>query len=136
MLDKVDRKLKHLELIQNIINRMNSSSFIIKGWSITLVSGLFALSITYGNIPLIIASLFVLLIFWIMDGFYISRERMFRDLYEDVATKNEDQIDFKMMINHYYKGNRTWFASIFSKTLLPFYLPILLGLVTIYIVTR
>ena len=33
-----ENKLKHLEFIQNIITRMNSNSFVIKGWSITLVT--------------------------------------------------------------------------------------------------
>ena len=39
----MEKKLKHLEFIQNAINRMASNSFIIKGWCITLIVGLFAL---------------------------------------------------------------------------------------------
>ena len=33
--------IRHLEFIQNVITRMNTNSFLIKGWMITLVSALF-----------------------------------------------------------------------------------------------
>ena len=39
-----ENKLKHLELIQGIINRMASNSFALKGWAVTLVAGIFALA--------------------------------------------------------------------------------------------
>ena len=39
-----DKKLKHLEFVQNVITRMNTNSFLIKGWSVTLVAAIFALS--------------------------------------------------------------------------------------------
>ena len=37
-------KLKHLEFIQGIITRMANNSFMLKGWAVTLVAGIFALS--------------------------------------------------------------------------------------------
>ena len=37
-------KHKHLGFIQEVINRMANHSFLIKGWTITLVVALFALS--------------------------------------------------------------------------------------------
>ncbi len=40
----MERKIKHLEFIQIVISRMNSNSFLIKGWTITLMSALFALA--------------------------------------------------------------------------------------------
>lgn len=39
-----ENKLKHLEMIQGIINRMASNSFALKGWAVTLVAGIFALA--------------------------------------------------------------------------------------------
>ena len=35
-------KLKHLEFIQNIITRMNTNSFLIKGWAVTIASAILA----------------------------------------------------------------------------------------------
>ena len=38
------RKLKHLELVQGVINRLSTNSFLLKGWSVFLISALLALS--------------------------------------------------------------------------------------------
>ena len=40
----MDHKHKHLELIQGVVNRLSTNSFLLKGWSVVLVSALFALS--------------------------------------------------------------------------------------------
>ena len=117
----MEDKRKHLEFIENTITRMNTNSFIIKGWVITLVSALFALaakdvnrlylSIAYVPIPM----------FWIIDGFHLSKERQFRELYEKVASMNEQDIDFLMNVGEYNKDRNTCFRAIFSHILLPFY---------------
>lgn len=39
----MDARLKHLEFIQKAVQRMASNSFTLKGWSVVLVSALFAL---------------------------------------------------------------------------------------------
>ncbi len=39
----MDAKLKHLEFIQGVINRLASASFKMKGWSVVLVSALLVL---------------------------------------------------------------------------------------------
>ena len=114
-------KIKHLEFLQNVITRMNSNSFLIKGWTITLVSALFALAAKDANVNYVLISYIVIPVFWILDGFYISQERQYRDLYNDVAGKLEVDIDFSMDASSYCKGNRIWLAGIFSKTLIPFY---------------
>ncbi len=114
-------KTKHLEFIQNIITRMNSNSFLIKGWAITLVSALFALSATSSNLKFIYVAFIAIQSFWVLDGFFIAVERRFRDLYKEVAGKDEDSIDFQMDISKFNKGDRTWFNGVFSSTLVPFY---------------
>ena len=113
--------MKHLEFIQNVITRMNSNSFLIKGWVITLVSALFALAANGSNMNYVLISYIVVLGFWVLDGFYISIERQYRDLYNDVALKAEDKIDFSMNTSIYDRGDKTWWNCIFSKTLWPFY---------------
>lgn len=40
----MDNKHKHLELIQGVVNRMSQHSFVLKGWSITLVVAVVALN--------------------------------------------------------------------------------------------
>jgi len=62
-----ENKRKHLEFIQNIITRMNANSFMIKGWTITLVSALFALAAKDANMNYVLISYIVLPVFWILD---------------------------------------------------------------------
>ncbi len=116
-----ENKRKHLEFIQSVITRMNTNSFLIKGWAITLVSALFALAAKDANGNYVLVSYIVIPVFWVLDGFFISRERQFRDLYEVVAAKDESAIDFSMDTSNFNKGDRTWLAGIFSQTLIPLY---------------
>jgi hypothetical protein len=50
--------IKHLEMIQSIINRLESTSFLLKGWAFTLVSGILALLNEVGATRLLLFSFF------------------------------------------------------------------------------
>jgi hypothetical protein len=117
----MEKKIKHLEFIQAVIIRMNSNSFLLKGWTIALVSALFALAAKDANVNYVLVSYIAIPVFWVLDGFYISQERQYRDLYKEVAAKSETEINFSMDASDYCKGDRTWLAGMFSKTLIPFY---------------
>lgn len=117
-------KLKHLEFVQNVITRMNTNSFLIKGWAITLTGALMALAAQNYNQKFILINLGLLLAFWILDGFYLSQERQFRKLYTEVASKKEKDIDFRMKASSSSNCCDSWFFCIFSKTLIVFYLSI------------
>ena len=79
-------KIAHLEMIQGVINRMGNNSFIIKGWAVTLVSGLFAVSIE--NYKIAFISLVPIFLFWWLDTFFLYQERLFRELYKDIILKD------------------------------------------------
>ena len=67
-------KIQHLEFIQNIINRMNSNSFQIKEWMITIVSALLALYASSDNVTYIFVALVPTLLFWYLDAFYLHKK--------------------------------------------------------------
>lgn len=117
-----DIKLKHLEFIQNTIIRMNSNSFMIKGWTITLVAALFALAAKDANINYVLISYIVIPVFWGLDGYFLAQERQYRGLYDKVRTINNEEIDFSMDASSYAVGKATWVCSTFSISLTPFYL--------------
>lgn len=119
--NNIEKKLKHLEFIQNVIIRMNSNSFLIKGWTITLVSALFALAAKDSNIKFVMVSYIAIPVFWILDGFFIAVEKRYRKLYDEAARKDEYHVDFKMDASEFNKDDATWLSGIFSKTLIPFY---------------
>lgn len=126
----MDNKQKHLEMIQNIISRMSSNLFYLKGWTITLVSALFALNIKEKGFYFVLLSYFPVLIFWILDGYFLSQERLFRMLYDKVRKLKNDKIDFSMDTSEFRKFCYTsWHKSVTSSTLLIFYLPLVLVMI-------
>jgi len=119
-------KLKHLDFIQSVINRMASNSFLLKGWSVTLVAALFALAAKDSDKKYIVVAYFPVLVFWILDAYFLSQERHFRNLYDAVRAKKEDEIDFSMDAKPFVDSRTGWIASFFSKTLLVFYASVVL----------
>ena len=122
----MENKRKHLELIQGVINRMAGNLFFLRGWTITLIAALLALFVKGTNSNYIIYFLLVLvLVFWILDGYFLSQERLFRALYNHVRKLDEKEIDFSMNTSEHKKDKKnTWVCAIFSSTLLVFYLPL------------
>ena len=126
----MENKRKHLEFIQNAINRMAGNLFFLRGWTITLITGLFALSAAKGFYNgYILLAYFLLFIFWILDGYFLAQERRFRCLYDDVRKLDEQKIDFSMNTKKYKDVWRnTWLGSMLSATLLWFYMPLALAM--------
>jgi len=117
----MEAKLKHLELIQSVINRMAGNSFLLKGWSVTLVSALFALSAKDSNQVFIYLAYFPCVIFWSLDGYFLWQERMYRKLYQKVSMTNLEEIDFNMDASEYKNEVDSWFSICFSVTLRMFH---------------
>jgi len=131
----MEKKIKHLEFIQTIINRMAANSFLIKGWGITLVAALFVLSSKDANKNYIIISFLPVIIFWILDAYFLSRERAFRCLYDKVRNLDENKIDFSLDISQFKERKNNWFWSMFSHTILFFYTSlIVVMLIIVYII--
>ncbi len=116
-----ESKLKHLEFVQAVVNRMASNSFLLKGWSVTLVAALFALAAKDANENYVIVAYIPVLIFWIIDAYFLLQERLFRSLYDDIRKKKEDEIDFSMNTEQFHSRRNSWASSFFSETLLLFY---------------
>ncbi len=133
---------KHLEFLQNNIARMNQCSFQMKGWSITLSSALIAIFVSTisqdkpGNKLYIYATIITTFLFWCLDSLYLSKERKFISIYNDLIcigngkkqTKKEIR-DFAIPLND-YKG---WKYCIVRVMLLPseliLYGSIIIGLI-------
>jgi len=117
----VERKLKHLEFIQGVINRLSTNSFLLKGWSVVLVSALFALSANNANVRFIMLAYIPAIVFWGLDGYFLSTERNYRRHYEHVRTKDPKDIDFSMDTGDVQSGFNEWVSATLSKTLIPFH---------------
>ena len=115
-------RIQHLEFIQNIINRMNSNSFQIKEWMITIVSALLALYASSDNVTYIFVAIVPTLLFWYLDAYYLQLERKFRGLYDDVKDPEKSIPFFSMDITNYKDGRFKFCECLFSKTTAPLYL--------------
>lgn len=117
----MESKLKHLELIQGVINRMATNSFLLKGWSVTLISALFALAAKDSNQFFIYLAYFPCVTFWSLDGYFLWQERMYRKLYKEVTTTSPESINFDMNASKYKSKVDSWFSVCFSVTLRMFH---------------
>lgn len=138
-MDREDILEKEIDLIQNCIARMGQNSFNVKGWLIGLIIAVIALlpeSIDISVICLIIIGTTV--VFWGLDAFYLKMEKLYRWKYEWVIEKRMDTKDYAYNLNPYQK--EMWLLNsnnesktepfliriMFTKTLIPFYLPIII----------
>ena len=118
----MDRKIKHLEFIQGVINRLASDSFRMKGWCVVLVAALFILLAREGRAEFIAVALIPVIAFWGLDGYFLWQERLYRALYDHVRALEEDKIDFSMNVSPFKTGRlRTWPSATLSRTLFVFY---------------
>jgi hypothetical protein len=118
----MDNKPKHLELIQGVINRLSTNSFLLKGWSVVLVSALFALAAPESRPAFVYLAYIPAIVFWGLDGYFLWQERLYRSLYDHVRTQNEADINFSMDISSYKGGRgRTWGEAVLSRTLVAFH---------------
>lgn len=128
----MENKRKHLDFLQLIITRMNVNSFLLKGWAVTLVAALFAFAAKDANNKYVFITYISTIVFWVLDGYYLSLERQYRDLYNEIRKKTEDEIDFDLNAKRFDTGSSTWMRSLFSHTLLIFYGILLLIPIIIY----
>ena len=123
-----DNKSKHLEMVQDVIKRMASNSFILKGWAVTLVAGIMALAEKDTDKMYFLVAYIPIIIFWLLDSYYLLQERLYRKLYKKVCSTAENDIDFSLSATKkdFGGGRNTFFACFVSITELFFYFPLAL----------
>lgn len=133
-----ENKIKHLEMIQDVINRMASNSFLLKGWAVTLVSGIFALSAKDTDKLYFLVGYIPVIIFWGLDSYYLLQERLYRSLYEKVCSTKESSIDFSLKASKMEFGSKknNYWDCVISKTELWFYFPLAIVCTGIIIITH
>lgn len=120
-------KIKHLELILGVVNRLATDSFRIKGWAVILVSAILVLLVRESRADLAGLGLIPVLFFWGLDGYFLWQERLFRDLYDHVRLLKEDQVDFSMDTSSFCQS---WLAATLSTTLSLFYGALAIAVIT------
>jgi len=127
----MESKTKHLEMIQGIITRLAHCSFLLKGWSVILISALFALAVKDTRIYFIYLAYFPAISFWGLDGYYLRQEKLFRALYDRVRKMNEADIDFSMDTSVVSEKVDCWLCVALSKTLIAFHGTIIFTIIVV-----
>jgi len=125
----MEAKLKHLELIQNIIDRLAGNSFDLKRWTVLLVSAIIVLVDRESNGIFVATGIIPVIVFWSLDRYFLREERRFRRLYDRVRCKCDSEIDFSMEVDKSDKMNDSG-----GKTLLPFYGSLLAVIIAVLVV--
>ena len=90
--------LKEIDIIQDIIKRMASNSFLIKGWAITLVVVTLLLKGTEYQVWI---AFIPLIVFWFLDSYFLHQERLYRKLYEWVINNRLSSKEYLFDMNAY-----------------------------------
>ena len=128
----MESKIKHLEMIESIIERMGNNSFQLKGWAVALVAIVGGFASHGSDKRFFLIAVIPIIAFWFLDAFYLMMERRYKILYKNVAEKEVDQIDFQMDIRHASytdeeKRDASYCRCLFSITEWLFYVSILIA---------
>lgn len=138
-----DDYVKHLEMIQGVVDRLAENSFRYKGWCITLVSALRALAAKDLHPGYALIGMLPAACFWWLDAYYLCQERLFRRLFERVRVKglapDAPPTDFSMETaappcDNTEARKYDLVGVAFSKTVAWLYIPLLLTLVAVAVI--
>lgn len=104
-------QVKHLEMIQDIVDRMNRNSFQIKAVVAVILAGLMAMYARIEKTEVLFIGIAPVVLLWILDSFYLQTERKFLALYKEIVKNPTDTkyVEFDMPIGNY---NTTYYSLI------------------------
>lgn len=130
-----DGKIKHLEMIQNTITRMANNSFLLKGWAVTLLAGIFALVWEKDGLLHYLLAYIPVFMFWFLDAYYLQQERLYRGLYDEVRQSSTNILFSMSPPSTSTKNSYCYINVLFSKTEVGFYVPLIVLITVVLIVT-
>ena len=132
-----EKVVKHLEMIQAVIDRLGRNSFWVKSWSIILIVAAMILiakqdiQTPYFVLVLILPALG----FWSLDGYFLWQERLFRQVYGEIRVQSDT--DFEMNpTKHKNKPQCSWFSAFFSLTLVIFYIVEIAFIIGVFVIVK
>ena len=122
-----DNTIQYLRMIQNIIDRMSTTSAIIKGFCATIVAGVFAISFTDISKWILLLTVIPILCFLILDIYYLRLEKRFRALYNAVrGGEKEANFDLTPPAAKSLKKEASLWICFKSPSVYLFYIPVVL----------
>lgn len=94
-----DNRFEYLQLVQEPICRMSTSSAIFKGFTATIVSGVSMIQYQEISIIVLILSFLPVFAFAVLDTYYLIMERKFRFLYNQIR-EGKHEVDYSMNLTN------------------------------------
>lgn len=118
--DNNKKMFKEIDIIQDIIKRMASNSFLIKGWALILIVATLLLK---GDKYQVFIAFIPLIMFWYLDAYFLWQERMYRELYNWVIQNrpNTNEFLFDMNASRFKNNVQSRIRIMFSQTIGSFY---------------
>lgn len=128
-----ENRIRYLEATQRVIDRLSNISFILKGWAVSLVAGLMALSANGSNQNYVLIAYIPIAVFWFLDAYFLMMERQYRELFNKNTDLSQQLEQFTIKRN---KGNIVIFGkALFSITMMLTYIPLVLStLIVMFII--
>jgi hypothetical protein len=120
-----EKQVRHLEMIQGVISRLGTDSFLVKGWAVAVSGAFLGFAIAGEEWALALAGILPTALFWTLDAYFLRAERLFRALHDAVRTGDPPIEPFFMAATRANVGasasDTSWGNVIFSWTLAGFY---------------
>lgn len=119
----------HLEIMQQVIQRMASNSESSKAWCITLVSAILVIVVDKGKPNYVWITIIPTVLFFILDSYYLSLEKGFRDSYNSFVSKihaKKIEITDLFVVKPLGSPIKNFPKATLSFSILPFYITLLL----------
>ncbi|MCF5899982.1 hypothetical protein [Aeromonas veronii] len=109
----------YLTIIQTNIGRLATTSFLIKGWSVTLVAAIFALAAKDSNSAFVLIAYFPAIMFWLLDSYFLGMERRFVSMYN--AASSGKLNNFEVQPHNFTTTRASMAGACYSRTILLFH---------------
>ncbi|WP_371367656.1 hypothetical protein SRRS_15130 [Sporomusa rhizae] len=122
--DNLERvMIEEIKLVQDITKRMSGNSFLIKGWTLTLVVAALLFKVDHKVVNQVPLACIPLVMFWFLDTYYLRQEKLFRRLHCWIIKHrlNTSEYLFDFSTSRFENEVPNFWKVAVSKTLLPFY---------------
>lgn len=118
-----ESRIRYLEAIQRVVDRLSNTSFILKGWAVSLVAGLMALAASGSDQRYVLIAYIPIAVFWFLDAYFLMMKRQYRELFSRNVDLAQPLECFSLKRP---KGNTCIYAqALFSITMLLSYIPLI-----------
>ncbi len=126
-----EKVVEHLKMTQAIINRLANNCVLVKGWSMTIILAVMVLITKHEIQSPYFVPAFLILPIWILDGYFLRQERLFRQVYDEIRAQSDT--DFKMdILKHKKRPKCSWLSAICSFPLVIFYIVEIVFIISVF----